>query len=218
MLNIQGVIFDMDGLMIDTEKLLCKFWCDACKEFGYYATPDMIYPMRSLCSKYSVPMFKKIFGEDFDVMTIRARRKELMQQYIDVHGVEKKKGLDQLLDFLKQNNIKCAVATATDYPRTEQYLKSVGVFDKFDKIVCATMVKVGKPEPYVYLEACKELNLPPNRCMALEDSPNGILSAYRAGCIPVMVPDLTQPDEDTKQYLYTYVESLDQVIDTILKG
>lgn len=218
MLNIKGVIFDMDGLIIDTERLLIKYWCQACKEFGYYATPEMLYPMRSLCSKYSIPKFKEVFGQDFDVSKVRARRMELMNEYISIYGVEKKKGLDELLDFLQSNGIKTAVATATDYPRTEKYLKSIKVFDKFDNIVCANMVKVGKPEPYVYLQACDEIGLLPNECLALEDSPNGILSAYRAGCKPIMIPDLTQPDDYTKSLLFACVESLDMVIDIILKG
>lgn len=218
MLNIKGVIFDMDGLMIDTEKLLIKYWCQACKEFGYDANPEMIYPMRSLCSKYSIPKFKETFGQDFDVTRVRARRMELMNEYISKYGIEKKKGLDELLDFLKSNNIKRAVATATDYQRTEMYLKSIDVFNKFDNIVCATMVKVGKPEPYVYLQACEEIGLSPSECIALEDSPNGILSAHKAGLKPIMIPDLTQPDDDTKKLLFNCVESLDKVIDIILKG
>jgi len=217
-MSIKGVIFDMDGLMIDTERLLIKYWCQACIEFGYDATPEMIYPMRSLCSKYSIPKFKETFGQDFDVSKVRARRMELMNEYISKYGIEKKKGLDELLDFLKSNNIKRAVATATDYPRTEMYLKSIGVFDKFDNIVCATMVKVGKPEPYVYLQACEEIGLSPSECIALEDSPNGILSAHRAGLKPIMIPDLTQPDDDTKKLLFDCAESLDKVIDIILKG
>lgn len=218
MLNVKGVIFDMDGLMIDTEKLLIKFWCQACKEFGYDCTPEMIYPMRSLCSKYSIPKFKETFGQDFDVISVRNRRMELMNEHILKYGIEKKKGLDELLKFLQDNNIKRAVATATDYPRTEMYLKLINVFDKFDNIVCATMVKVGKPEPYVYLQACEEVGLLPNDCIALEDSPNGILSAYRAGVRPIMVPDLTQPDIETKELLFDCVESLDKVIDIIMKG
>lgn len=218
MLEIKGVIFDMDGLIIDTEKLLIKYWCQACEEFGYHAVPDMFYPMRSLCSKYSVPKFKEIFGQEFDVQKVRARRMELMNEHISIYGIEKKKGLDDLLDFLKSNRIKKAVATATDYSRTEKYLKSINVFDKFDSIICATMVEIGKPEPYIYLQACKQIGLSPIECIALEDSPNGILSAYRAGCKPIMIPDLTQPDNYTSSLLFDCVESLDKVIDIILKG
>jgi HAD superfamily hydrolase (TIGR01509 family) len=218
MMDIKGVVFDMDGLIIDTEKLLIRYWCQACEEFGYHATPDMLYPMRSLCSKYSIPKFKEVFGEDFDVPKVRARRMELMNEHIAKYGIEKKQGIDELLVFLKDNNIKTAVATATDYPRTEKYLKSLDLFNKFDHIVCATMVKVGKPEPYVYLQACEEISLKPSECIALEDSPNGILSAYRAGLKPIMVPDLTLPDDDTKALLYACVPSLDKVIDVIKEG
>ena len=93
----------------------------------------------------------------------------------------------------------------------KKYLESIGIYHLFDKIVCATMVENGKPAPDIYQKAAEMLQLQPENCMALEDSPNGILSAYRAGCVPVMVPDLDLPKEETKKLLYAQVADLSEV-------
>lgn len=213
-MNIKGIIFDMDGLMLDTEKLLTRFWIKAAGEYGFDMKMEHVLGIRSLAAKYAIPKLQSIFGEDFDYRAIRSRRIELMNDYIKENGIEKKKGLDELLEFLK-GKFSIAVATATDYERTEMYLKKVGVFDYFDKIICGPMVENGKPAPDIYLKAAEELGLPPEECVALEDSPNGILSAYRAGCKPIMVPDLSQPDEETASMLYAKADSLSDVIDIL---
>lgn len=213
-MEIKGVIFDMDGLMLDTEKLLTRFWIEAAKSFGFDMTMEHVLEIRSLAGKYAIPKLQEIFGLNFDYKAVRTKRIELMNEYIMKNGIEKKKGLDQLLEYLK-GKYRIAVATATDYERTEMYLKKVGVFDYFDKIICGPMVENGKPAPDIYIKACGELGLRPAECIALEDSPNGILSAYRAGCRPVMVPDLSQPDENTAAMLYAKADDLSMIIDIL---
>ena len=213
-MEIKGVIFDMDGLMLDTEKLLTRFWIQAAKEAGFDMKTEHVLGIRSLAAKFAIPKLQGIFGERFDYAAIRSRRIELMNAYIAENGLEKKKGLDELLEFLK-GRFAIAVATATDYSRTEMYLKEAGVFDYFDKIVCGPMVKSGKPAPDIYLRASSELDLEPHSCAALEDSPNGILSAFRAGCKPIMVPDLSQPDAETSAMLYAKADSLLDVIEIL---
>ena len=211
-MEIRGIIFDMDGLMIDTEKLLHKYWVQAANEFGYPMKMEHVLQIRSLAAKFAIPKLKNMLGEDFDYYKVRARRMELMNQHVEQYGLEKKKGLDELLDYAKKNGYVMAVATATDEERTAKYLKSIGKYSYFDEIVCGPMVANGKPEPDIYLEAAKRLKLQPENCMALEDSPNGILAAYRAGCVPVMVPDLDEPSKETKEMLYGLVSDLTQVI------
>lgn len=211
-MEIRGIIFDMDGLMIDTEKLLHKYWVQAANEFGYPMKMEHVLQIRSLAAKFAIPKLKNMLGEDFDYYKVRARRMELMNQHVEQYGLEKKKGLDELLDYAKKNGYVMAVATATDEERTAKYLKSIGKYSYFDEIVCGPMVANGKPEPDIYLEAAKRLKLQPEKCMALEDSPNGILAAYRAGCVPVMVPDLDEPSKETKEMLYGLVSDLTQVI------
>lgn len=214
---LKGVIFDMDGLMIDTECLYQKFWCQAANEYGFPMTKDHVLGIRSLAAKYAIPHLKEIFGESFDYYAIRKRRMEIMNDYIKQNGITKKPGLDELLKYLKVSKLKTAVATATDFQRTKMYLESIGVFHYFDEIVCGDMITNGKPSPDIYLEASKQLSLKPEECIALEDSPNGILSAHRAGCMPIMVPDLSQPDEETAKLLFAKCDNLIDVIDKIKK-
>lgn len=212
---IQGVIFDMDGLLLDTEKLLLRFWCQAANEFGYPMERDHVLSIRSLARKYAIPKLKGYFGEDFDYHKVRNRRLELMNAFIDEHGIETKKGARELLAFLKEQGYQTAVATATDLERTKRYLTQVDLLKYFDNIVCATQVENGKPAPDIYIKAAEELSLLPEDCIALEDSPNGILSAYRAGCIPVMVPDLDKPGEAIQKNLFQEKENLLEVIELI---
>ena len=203
----------MDGLMLDTEKLLVKFWRQAAAEYGYEMTFEHVLGIRSLSRKYSVPKLKAIFGEQFEFEQIRSRRIELMNSYIDENGFEIKKGLFELLDYLRDNGYKIAVATATDRIRAGIYLERAGAIDYFDEIICGDMVKNGKPEPDIYLTAVEKLGLGPNECAAFEDSPNGIISAYRAGCRVIMIPDLSQPDDEIKPMLSAVYESLDKAVD-----
>lgn len=214
-MEIKGLIFDMDGLMLDTEKLLLKFWIQSANEFGFDMKREHVLGIRSLAAKYAIPKLQRIFGENFDYYAVRKRRIELMNKYIEENGVEKKSGLDELLEYLETHGYKVAVATATDKLRAENYLRSVGVLKYFDVMVCGAMVENGKPAPDIYLKACKLLNLKSSECLALEDSPNGIISAYRAGCNPVMIPDLSQPDEEILCLLYKKLDRLDCVIDLL---
>lgn len=215
-MKIKGVIFDMDGLMLDTEKLLTRFWTEAAEKFGYQMKKEHVLGIRSLAAVFAEPKLKGIFGDGFDYKSIRAERIRLMNDYIEKFGVEKKKGLDELLNYLK-GKYKISVATATDYERTEIYLKKAGVWVFFDKVICGPMVDNGKPAPDIYLKACRELELKPEECAALEDSPNGVLSAFRAGCLPIMIPDLSEPDEKTIEMLYAKASDLKEVIE-ILKS
>ncbi|MCD8095937.1 MAG: HAD family phosphatase [Ruminococcus sp.] len=214
---LKAVLFDMDGLITDTEKLLSRFWCEAAAFYGYHMTPEHVLGIRSLCSKYSAPHLRSIFGEDFDYPAVRAKRIELMDDYISKNGIEAKAGLYELLDYIKQSGLKCAVCTATDSQRTRRYLSSINALEPFDELVCGDMIKNGKPDPDTYLEGAAKLGFLPNECAALEDSPNGIESAYRAGCIPIMVPDLSQPDEELKAKVYAVCDSLADVTDVLDK-
>ncbi|MGN0580930.1 MAG: HAD family hydrolase [Ruminococcus sp.] len=215
---LKGVIFDMDGLMLDTEKLLVRFWRQAAAEFGYSMSFENVLSIRSLSRKYSVPFLKGLFGEQFEFEQIRSRRIALMNDYIDKNGFDIKKGLFRLLDYLRDNSYRIAVATATDRERTLMYLGKINAAHYFDKIICGDMVKNGKPEPDIYITAASELGLAPCECAALEDSPNGIKSAYSAGCKAVMIPDLSAPDEEIRPMLSAVYDDLEQAIDFFKGG
>lgn len=211
-MNIKAVIFDMDGVILNTEPLLAKYWCMAAREFGFPMEYEQALTLRSMCEKYASPFLKKTFGESFDYRTVRARRKELMNRDIEENGLELKPGIKELLDYIDTTRIKKAIATATDMERAERYLDSVGLYDRFDKICCGPMVKNGKPDPDLYLFAAEQIGISPSECIAIEDSPNGIKSAYGAGMNTIMVPDLSQPDSELEKMLFRKCDSLIEII------
>lgn len=209
--GIKAVLFDMDGLITDTEKLLSRFWCEAANEMGFPMTPQHVLGIRSLSARFAEPHLKKIFGEDFDYRKVRARRLELMNAYIAENGIEAKAGLFELLEFIKSHSLKCAVCTATDRERTARYLKSLGAHDYFDAFVCGDMIANGKPKPDTYIAGAAAVGLDPSECLALEDSPNGVTSAFAAGCKVVMVPDLSQPTDEDKSKVIAVCKTLADV-------
>lgn len=208
---IRAVLFDMDGTLIDTEKYYRVFWPRAMAEFGYHMTDEQVLSMRSLGRPFAPARLKEWFGEELDYYAVRARRTEMMEAQLDVDGIQLKPGAVEILEELRRRGILAAVATATPPERTEKYLGLTGIRPYFSKIISATQVKEGKPSPDIYLYACEQLGLAPEECMAVEDAPNGILAAYRAGLRVVMVPDQTQPTEELQGMLYTNVDRLDDL-------
>ena len=138
--------------------------------------------------------------------------KPAMEEYIARHGVQAKPGIRELLADLRSRGIRTSIATASPMERALRYLGSVGLAESFDQICCTYDVPNGKPAPDVYLYAAKQLGLAPETCLALEDSPTGVESAWRAGCLSVMVPDQDQPSDATKALLFAKADRLDQVI------
>lgn len=210
--TIKGAVFDMDGLMIDTEKLYLRYWKEAASDYGYEMKNEHVYSIRSLARKYSIPKLKSFFGEDFPTEDVRKRRTELINEHINKHGIDVKKGLFEILNYLNDHEIKLAVATATPRDRAIHCLELIGARDYFSAVICGDMIESGKPDPDIYLIAAQELGVPPENCVAFEDSPNGIKAAYSAGCHPIMIPDMTQPDEEIAPLLSAVYDDLAKAI------
>ncbi len=211
--KLKGAIFDMDGLLIDTEKLYLRYWKQSAADFGYDMRDEHVYAIRSLARKYSIPKLKGFFGEDFPTEEVRAHRTELINAHIAEHGIDLKNGLFELLDYLRDKGVRLAVATATPRERTLKYLEKIGAADRFDAVICGDMVTSGKPDPEIYLTAARELGLPPENCAAFEDSPNGLKAARAAGCQVIMIPDMTQPQPEDEPFYDAVYSSLDEAKD-----
>lgn len=216
--QIKGILFDMDGLILDTEKLYCRFWQEAARILGYPMTMEQALGMRSLNRHAGEMKLKSYFGEGISYTEVREKRIELMDAFVEKEGVTTKPGIWELLAFLQEKQIRTAIATSSPIKRTKKYLSSVHLENEFDAIVSGYMVEHGKPEPDIYVYAAGQLGLEPANCIVLEDSPAGILAAYRAGCMPVMIPDLDEPDEETQKLLFAQAESLVQFREVLEKS
>lgn len=210
--RVRGVLFDMDGVVLDTEKLYARFWREAAAAQGYTMSYEQALGMRSLNNQAGQAKLEEYFGPGVSREKFRTIRIAQMDAYTDVYGVEPKPGIHELLGYLEAQGIRKAITTSSPIERVEKYLKPLGLFDRYDRICSGHQVPKGKPEPDIYLYGAACLGLPPGECLALEDSYTGILSAHRAGCMAVMVPDLDQPDERTLELLYAKADGLTDVI------
>ena len=216
-ITVEAILFDMDGLVLDTEKLYTRFWQEAANALGYPMTKEQALGMRSLNRGAGLAKMQSYFGETVDYDAIRGKRIEMMDAFVEKEGVTLKPGIHELLAYLKEKGIKTAIATSSPLERTILYLSSVGLEKSFDELVSGYMVEKGKPEPDIYLYAAGKLGVEPSNCMVLEDSPAGILAAHRAGCMPVMIPDQDEPDAETEKLLYARTDSLKRVITLLEK-
>ena len=210
---IRGVLFDMDGVVLDTEKLYARFWAEAAKALGYSMTYEQALGMRSLNSAAGQAKLESYFGPGVSRAVMRDKRVELMDAYVAECGVEAKVGIHELLDHLKARGIKTAIATSSPMDRATAYLGSLGLLEKFDCICSGHDVKRGKPEPDIYLYAASCIGISPENCLAIEDSMAGIQSAHAAGCWPVLVPDLDGSHEEMRKMLYAEADSLLDIIE-----
>lgn len=209
--EISGVIFDMDGLMFDTESVYTLTWPIAAKDFGYDVTEDVVVGAIGLNAEDGCAHFKAAYGQDFPFYEIRVHRLDIAMDYIVKHGLKIKKGLYGLIDYLKAHGIKIAVATSSERTRADAYLKMSNLTDTFDYVVCGDEVTLGKPHPDIFLTAAEKLGVPAENCIILEDSENGIKAAHAAGAFAIMIPDRKQPTEELRKIVYRVYPDLSEV-------
>ncbi len=209
---IRGILFDMDGVLLDTEKIYFQCWKQSAREFGFELDDETTLAVRSCCKTYAAPFFKRKMGDAFDYLTIRDRRRELVSAYMESNGITQKPGILPLLTYCHEKNILTAVATATAREDAQKRLKMAGLSDMFSNIVGGDQVQNGKPDPDIYRIAAEQVGLSPQECAAIEDSPNGIIAAFAAGCHVIMVPDLTPPVSAIEPLLSGIAANLEQVI------
>lgn len=216
--GIRGVLFDMDGVILDTEKLYARFWAAGCECYGYHMTYQQALGMRSLNAQAGQAYLSSLFGSEISYPQVRAKRIELMDAYVEENGVEAKPGIVQLLDHLASRSIPYAITTASPLDRITNHLGRLGLYERFPYICTAHAVAHGKPAPDIYLLGAKTIGVPAERCLALEDSYTGLLSAHRAGCLASIVPDLDQPSPEILDIAYAKLDSLADVIDLLEEG
>lgn len=216
--NLKAVVFDMDGLMFNTEWLIKYCWDVTGKEMGYDSFGDNIYNTLGMNYNRRREYFLDKYGEDFDFEKFTDRYREVSADYLEKNGTPVKNGLINILKFLKENGIKMAVATSSSRKYAMSKIESVDITRYFDTIICGDMVTKSKPDPQIYKVACDNLDVDYKNCIAFEDSPNGIKSAYTAGMNPIMIPDLlADAPKEVEEMLVAKLESLDDAIEFLKK-
>lgn len=213
---MKAFIFDMDGLMFDTERVFIGAWDYAGEKLGLGKTGYMVMRTLGMNTEACNQAWRDEFGESFDVAKMWEYSREYLENYYSKFVVTVKPGLFDLLTYLKRKGYKLAVASSTKRAKVEQNLLSAGVRSYFDVVIAGDMVERSKPEPDIYLRAAAELGVKPQECCALEDSRNGLLSAHAADMQVIMVPDLWQPDETVKEFILGPFGSLLEVRDWLI--
>jgi HAD superfamily hydrolase (TIGR01509 family) len=211
MKELQLIIFDMDGLMFDTERIAFISWKIAASDYGYEVDEEIFKKTVGVNLKGTTEIFLKYFGKDFPIESIINERFKRAEDLIKLNGVPVKNGLYDLLEYLNEINIKKAVATSTSRERAATLLKMAGIEKCFDYVICGDEIKYSKPDPEIFLKVAEKLDCLPENCLVLEDSDVGIEAASRAGMLPVMIPDMKEPEDSIKRLTYKIFDTLHEV-------
>lgn len=208
---IKAVIFDMDGILFDTERIAMQSWEKAGKDLGVTGMGEIVPSVLGLNSMASWEIISQRVGEDFPYDEFRKIAREYSFAYFEKYGVPVKDGVRIALSYLKKKGYLTAVGTSTSRNSAMHHFEQTGLTEYFDAFACGDEIEHSKPEPDVFLLAAKRLGVSPECCMVMEDSPNGLKAASAAGMIPVMVPDLVAA-EDVPEGSFAYqLKSLAQL-------
>ena len=210
---MKAVVFDMDGVLFDTETLCQDSWMAIAEERGLPGMAEIFPQCIGLNANDSKQVVLRAYGQDFAYEEFRQQASVWFWDYIEKNGLPVMPGVREILEWLKEHNWKVGLASSTRRSSVENHLEQAGLRDYFQTVVTGDMVEHSKPQPDIYLMACRELGVAPEEAFAIEDSPNGIRSAHAARMTPLMVPDMIAPDDEIKRLSRRLFDSLFDVVE-----
>jgi len=216
MRKFDAVIFDMDGLMVDTERIMKEQIKEILKEMGFPATEQSILKLIGLTDSRTKEVLEKEYGKEFHHDIFLKKLLERKQNVYHNEQINVKKGLWELLEFLKKENMKSIVATGTIRENMTLILKRTGLLEHFSLSVCGDEIEKGKPSPDVFIKAVEKLNVPKQKCLILEDSQNGIIAANNAGIEVIFIKDIVTPEKQYMEQIYAECSDLSDVIQYLI--
>lgn len=205
------VIFDMDGVIFDTENLFMECWKKLGETQGVYDVEKTYYKCIGVNAKATKEIFEEAYGENFPYDELTEAAIETFFTYVKENGIPMKPGVRELLDYLAGEDYKIGLASSTNEIHVRAQLEERKLLSYFQVVICGDMVQRSKPEPDIFLKACEVIGTNPEEAYAIEDSYNGIWAAARAGMKAIMVPDIVMPDEEMKRLAYRIFPSLKEV-------
>lgn len=213
MIDGSAVIFDMDGVIFDSERLVLECWEKIGAKYHLEGMREAFLPCIGTNDIRTREIVLEHYGADFPYDEFRRESSLLYHGIVDQGGLPVKVGVQELLSYLAENDIPIAVASSTRLEVVMQELKHAGLYECFSVVMGGDQLKRSKPEPDIYLMTCEKLGVRPANAYAIEDSYNGIRSAYSAGMKPIMVPDMLPPTEEMRQKSVIVLDNLLQVKD-----
>lgn len=199
MMKAKTVIFDMDGVIFDSENLVLDCWEKIGEKYKIPNIRDVFMKCIGTNKVKTKEIVCDYYGPSFDYDKIAKESSLLFHEYVDANGLPVKKGVRELLAYLKDAGFAIGLASSTRLAVVEEELKQAGLYDFFQVIVGGDQLRKSKPSPDIYLMACEKMGVAPGNAYAIEDSHNGIRAAYLAGMMPIMVPDLLEATEEMKE-------------------
>lgn len=211
MKKIEAIIFDMDGVLIDSERISFNCFEEVLKDYDYKMEEQFYVRLIGRNVKSIQEVMLEEYGEAFPFDEIYKKKSNLAHEFTNKNGVKIKPGVHELLDYLKFENYKIAVATSTKRERALELLEEAKIKDKVDFIICGDQVSNSKPDPEIFLKAAEGLKVEPEKCMVIEDSDAGIAAAHAANMTGMHVPDMKELEEDTHKLAFKICESLFEI-------